>query len=125
MAHLLIWSSLAFLVFVHFGYPLVLLVQRRLASQPLKKGFWEPTVSILIAVPHKCPDLTMAWMESWRDTETGRIRNMRKALLVPYTFNLLNLASVAALYHFMRRTAISDIWTERASMNLDKALSLR
>jgi hypothetical protein len=50
---------------------------------------------------------------------------MRKALLIPYTFNLLNLASVAALYHFMRRTAASDIWTERAAMSLNKALSVR
>jgi biofilm PGA synthesis N-glycosyltransferase PgaC len=50
MAHFLIWSSLAFLVYVHFGYPLLLNVWRRLAGRPVKKGFWEPTVSILIAV---------------------------------------------------------------------------
>lgn len=49
MAHFLIWSSLAFLVYVHFGYPLVLFVWRRLAARPVKKGYWEPTVSILIA----------------------------------------------------------------------------
>ena len=50
MAHLSIWSSLAFLLYVHLGYPLVLYVWRRLAARPVKKGFWEPTVSILIAV---------------------------------------------------------------------------
>jgi hypothetical protein len=50
---------------------------------------------------------------------------MRKALLIPYTFNLLNLASVAGLYHFIRRTAASDIWIERAVINFDKALSAR
>src|SRR5271165_5869358 len=64
-------------------------------------------------------------------------RNMRKALMIPYTFNLLNLASVAALYHFVRRTAASDIWIERAvgtiqaksgsrfAVSLDKALPVR
>jgi hypothetical protein len=54
---------------------------------------------------------------------------MKKTLLIPYAFNLLNLASVAALYHFLRRTAAGDIWTARAGrsldMNLDKALSAR
>jgi hypothetical protein len=50
---------------------------------------------------------------------------MRKALMIPYTFNLLNLASVAALYHFVRRTAASDIWIERAVVSLDKAFPAR
>jgi biofilm PGA synthesis N-glycosyltransferase PgaC len=63
MAHVLIWSSLAFLVYVHFGYPLVLFVWRRLAGRPVKKGFWEPTVSILIAVHNE------------RDTIAAKIAN--------------------------------------------------
>ena len=45
--------------------------------------------------------------------------------MIPYTFNLLNLASVAALYHFVRRTAASDIWIERAVVSLDKAFPAR
>lgn len=49
MAHLVIWISLAFLLYVHIGYPLVLLVWRKLAQRPVKKRFWEPPVSILIA----------------------------------------------------------------------------
>lgn len=49
MAHIVIWISLAFLLYVHVGYPLVLLVWRRLAPRPIRKGFWEPPVSILIA----------------------------------------------------------------------------
>jgi biofilm PGA synthesis N-glycosyltransferase PgaC len=49
MAHFLIWSSLACLLYVHLGYPLVLFVWRQLAARPVHKGFWEPTVSILIA----------------------------------------------------------------------------
>jgi hypothetical protein len=38
---------------------------------------------------------------------------IRKALLIPYTFNLLNLAAVAGLYHFCRKTAASEIWVGR------------
>src|SRR5450755_1798510 len=49
MAHFLIWISLGFLLYVHLGYPLVLYVWRKVAARPVKKGFWEPTVSILIA----------------------------------------------------------------------------
>src|SRR5512140_1154830 len=49
MAHILIWISLAFLVYVHVGYPLVLMVWRRIAPRRVRKTFWEPPVSILIA----------------------------------------------------------------------------
>lgn len=49
MAHLLIWTSLAFLLYVHFGYPLVLWAWKRIAAKPVKKAFWEPAVSILVA----------------------------------------------------------------------------
>jgi len=37
---------------------------------------------------------------------------IKKALLIPYTFNLLNLAAVAGLYHFCRQTATSEIWLQ-------------
>jgi len=49
MAHIIIWISLAFLLYVHIGYPLVLLMWRRIAPRPVNKGFCEPSVSILIA----------------------------------------------------------------------------
>ena len=49
MAQTLIWISLAFLLYVHVGYPLVLLAWRKLAPRPVRKSFWEPLVSILIA----------------------------------------------------------------------------
>ena len=49
MAHILIWISLALVVYVYAGYPLVLLIWRRIAPRPVKKSLWEPTVSILIA----------------------------------------------------------------------------
>jgi hypothetical protein len=38
---------------------------------------------------------------------------MKKALMIPYTFSLMNLAIVAGLYHFIRRTAPSQVWIER------------
>ena len=63
MALILIWISLAFLLYVHVRYPLVLLLWRRLAPRPVKKSFWEPPVSILI----------VAWNE--RDRIEAKIVN--------------------------------------------------
>src|SRR5437899_2615170 len=50
LAHILIWLSLAFLFYVHIGYPLVLLVWSKMARRRVRKAFWEPHVSIVIAV---------------------------------------------------------------------------
>ena len=38
---------------------------------------------------------------------------MTKALLIPYTFTLLNWAAVVGLYHFFHKTALADIWLEQ------------
>ena len=38
---------------------------------------------------------------------------MKKALLIPYTFNVLNWAAVVGLFHFLRNTAARDIWVDR------------
>jgi hypothetical protein len=35
---------------------------------------------------------------------------MKKLLLVPYTFVVLNWAPLAGLYYFLRRGAGKDIW---------------
>lgn len=48
-ARVLIVVSLAFLVYVHIGYPVLLMVWRRFAHRPVRKEYWEPSVSILIA----------------------------------------------------------------------------
>src|SRR5436309_3083712 len=48
-AHLVILVSLVFLVYVHIGYPVVLMVWRRFAYRPVYKRRREPSVSILIA----------------------------------------------------------------------------
>ncbi len=38
---------------------------------------------------------------------------MTKALLIPYTFTVLNWAAVVGLYHFVHKTALDDIWLEQ------------
>jgi hypothetical protein len=38
---------------------------------------------------------------------------MKKAIQIPYTFNLLNWAAVAGLFHFIKRTAVTDLWLDR------------
>jgi poly-beta-1,6-N-acetyl-D-glucosamine synthase len=43
------WLSFVFVVYVYFGYPALLAVHRRIAGQPVKKQYWEPAVSIVIA----------------------------------------------------------------------------
>ena len=43
------WFSFIFICYVYFGYPAVLVMWRRFAAQPVKKRYWEPTVSIVIA----------------------------------------------------------------------------
>ncbi len=37
---------------------------------------------------------------------------MKKAILIPYTFNLMNWAVIAGLYHFLHHTAARDIWLD-------------
>jgi biofilm PGA synthesis N-glycosyltransferase PgaC len=43
------WLSLSFVVYVYLGYPAVLAMLRRIKSRPVKKHYWEPQVSIVIA----------------------------------------------------------------------------
>ena len=43
------WLSFIFICYVYFGYPAVLVIWRRIAAQPVKKQYWEPNVSIVIA----------------------------------------------------------------------------
>src|SRR5437870_4431760 len=46
---LLFWLSFIVVFYVYFGYPAVLVIWRRIAGQPVKKKYWEPAVSIVIA----------------------------------------------------------------------------
>ena len=43
------WVSFALVVYVYLGYPCLLLLWRRLAARPVKKKYWEPMVTLVIA----------------------------------------------------------------------------
>ncbi len=50
MALVTFWIALSGLVYVYFGYPLLLLIWCRLARRPVHKAQQEPTVSLVIAM---------------------------------------------------------------------------
>jgi cellulose synthase/poly-beta-1,6-N-acetylglucosamine synthase-like glycosyltransferase len=43
------WLSFVFVVYVYLGYPALLLIWKRVGERPIRKKYWEPTVSIVIA----------------------------------------------------------------------------
>ncbi len=49
LAETVFWLSLAVVVYVYVGYPLVAALWSRLARRPVARGSWEPTVSLVIA----------------------------------------------------------------------------
>jgi biofilm PGA synthesis N-glycosyltransferase PgaC len=49
MTKSIFWFSFAFIFYVYIGYPALLWVWRGIRRQPILKGYWEPTVSLLIA----------------------------------------------------------------------------
>jgi biofilm PGA synthesis N-glycosyltransferase PgaC len=46
---LIFWLSGGIIFYVYFGYPVLLMLCRRIATRPVKKVYTEPTVSIVIA----------------------------------------------------------------------------
>jgi cellulose synthase/poly-beta-1,6-N-acetylglucosamine synthase-like glycosyltransferase len=44
------WLSLALVAYVYAGYPLLLLLWSRLRPRPVRRGEWEPTVTVVLAV---------------------------------------------------------------------------
>jgi poly-beta-1,6-N-acetyl-D-glucosamine synthase len=46
---LIFWISVCFVVYVYVGYPALLVVLRHVMWRPVKKKYWEPEVSIVIA----------------------------------------------------------------------------
>ena len=50
MAQVVFWSALTCIVYVYFGYPLLLMVWRKLGRRPVQKHPYEPTVSLLIVM---------------------------------------------------------------------------
>jgi poly-beta-1,6-N-acetyl-D-glucosamine synthase len=53
MAAIVFWISLAAVAYVYVGYPLVLMVWRRLAPKPVRKCAYEPTVSLVISMENE------------------------------------------------------------------------
>jgi cellulose synthase/poly-beta-1,6-N-acetylglucosamine synthase-like glycosyltransferase len=43
------WLSVFFVFYVYLGYPVVLLIWKRIGGRPVRKKYWEPSVSIVIA----------------------------------------------------------------------------
>ena len=50
MVEAIFWIAFASIAYVYLGYPLVLLVWRAIAPRPVRKQYWEPRVSIVIAM---------------------------------------------------------------------------
>ncbi len=50
MSKVLFWVSAGVIAFTYLGYPILLAVWSRLRPQPVRKGEWFPTVSIILAV---------------------------------------------------------------------------
>jgi biofilm PGA synthesis N-glycosyltransferase PgaC len=50
MVKALFWTSLSCIAYVYVGYPLLLMVWRRLAERPIHKRYQEPSVSLIIAM---------------------------------------------------------------------------
>jgi poly-beta-1,6-N-acetyl-D-glucosamine synthase len=63
MAHFVFWLSFISIVYVYFGYPLVLVAWRRLYPWPVRKSPLEPTVSLVIAM-HNESDHVIAKLQN-------------------------------------------------------------
>jgi poly-beta-1,6-N-acetyl-D-glucosamine synthase len=53
MAAIIFWISLAGVAYVYIGYPLVLMVWRKLARSSVRKRAWEPRVSLVLAMQNE------------------------------------------------------------------------
>ncbi|HEY3127936.1 MAG TPA: glycosyltransferase family 2 protein [Acidobacteriota bacterium] len=49
MAEPIFWTSFVFIAYIYFGYPVLLILWRRLARRTVRKAYWEPSVSLVIA----------------------------------------------------------------------------
>ena len=50
------WLSFILVVYVYLGYPALLVLWRRFAARPVRKAYWEPAVSIIIAAHNEEPE---------------------------------------------------------------------
>lgn len=51
------WLSLILIAYVYFGYPAVLVIWRRLGARPVRKQYWEPAVTLVIAAHNEAARL--------------------------------------------------------------------
>jgi cellulose synthase/poly-beta-1,6-N-acetylglucosamine synthase-like glycosyltransferase len=68
MAATIFWIALAGVLFVWVGYPLVLMVWGKLARHAVRKGAYEPTVSLVIAMHNEAPNV-IAKMNNCRELD--------------------------------------------------------
>lgn len=57
MATAIFWTALASIVYVYAGYPLVLVLWRKLARRTIQKREWEPSVSLVIAMHNEAANV--------------------------------------------------------------------
>src|SRR5579864_3505421 len=57
MAETLFWSALACIAYVYVGYPLLLMLWRRLVPRPVLKQYQELSVSLVIAMHNECKNV--------------------------------------------------------------------
>jgi biofilm PGA synthesis N-glycosyltransferase PgaC len=50
MVRIIFWGSLSCIAYVYIGYPVLLIVWRRLAQRPVHKRYQEPSVSLIVAM---------------------------------------------------------------------------
>jgi cellulose synthase/poly-beta-1,6-N-acetylglucosamine synthase-like glycosyltransferase len=55
--HLFFWTGAALLFYTYVGYPLLLALASRLRSRPIRRGQWQPRVSVIITAYNEERDL--------------------------------------------------------------------
>jgi cellulose synthase/poly-beta-1,6-N-acetylglucosamine synthase-like glycosyltransferase len=55
--HLFFWTGAALLFYTYVGYPLLIALASRLRSRPVRRGDWEPRVSVIITAYNEERDL--------------------------------------------------------------------
>ena len=50
MAEVIFWTAFAGIAYVYVGYPVLLLAWRMWGGRPIRKTYYEPTVSLVMAM---------------------------------------------------------------------------
>ena len=57
VAEIIFWLSATALVYTYAGYPLLLLIVSRLRSREVRRGAFEPSVSVIVTAYNEARDL--------------------------------------------------------------------